>query len=143
MLLEYAAAGYVAYRLAVPLIQAAPNPRRFEEERVRRFREGNVWHYIRRAIFDFVLIGAACLVAWRHADLGLLWLGFAILLLGMAIPAAFAWVVNRISPVPPLDPLEPPTPEHLSTLTRSRVRICLTQAALLLAWLYAWRHLAV
>ena len=143
MLLDYVACGYVVYRLGLPLVRSLPNPRRFEEERLRRFRESNVWLYIRRAIFDFTLIGAACLVAWRHADLGLIWLGFGIILIALAIPAGFAWTVNKINPVPPVEAFPPPSEEQLDRLTKSRLRACAVQFALLVAWGYSWRHLVI
>lgn len=104
MLLEYAVFGYFVYRLGLPLLQAFPNLRKFEEERLRNFRESNVWDHIRRSFLDCILIGVASIVAWRHADLGFFWLAFAILLFGLAIPVAFAWTFNKFNPVLPLDP---------------------------------------
>ena len=141
MVLDYTAYGYVVYRLGRSILHALPNPRRFEEERLRKFRKGNVWQHMRRAILDFVLVGGACLVAWRHADFGFVWLAFAIVLISLAIPIAFAWTFNKLNPVSAVESFPLPTEEQLERLARSRIRICAVQFALVIAWTYSWRHL--
>ena len=91
MILDYIAFGYVLYRIGVPLILSLPDPRKFEEKRIQRLMQHDIWVHAKRAVFDFLLIGAAFLVAWRHADLGILWLAFGIALVVLAVPTAFAW----------------------------------------------------
>src|SRR6267378_2847821 len=130
MLIDYIAFSYVLYRLGGPLVRSLPAPRKFEEHLVRRRLQSNVSVHLRHAILDFLLVGAACLVAWRHADLGLLWLACGLLLIGIA-------------PVPL--PQRPPAPseDQLDRLALKRRRICVLQLMLVLAWCYSWRRLAV
>jgi len=142
MILDYIAFGYVLYRIGVPLILSLPDPRMFEEKRIQRLRQHDIWVHAKRAVFDFLLIGAAFLVAWRHADLGILWLAFGIALVVLAAPTAFAWGVSRIAELP--DIATPRVSEQqLDRLARKRRLGWAIQIPLILMWCYSWRTLAV
>src|SRR5882762_9599627 len=91
MMLDYIAFTYVLYRVGLPLILSLPNPRKFEEERIRRARRHDIWFHARRGFFDCFLVGGAFLAAWQHADLGILWLVLGVALIGLAVPTSFAW----------------------------------------------------
>ena len=142
MVLDYAACGYVAYRLGVPLLRAIPNVREYEAKRLRKFRERGVSYYISRVAPDLALVAAACLIAWQRAGLGLLWLGIAVLLTILAASSGFAWAVGKVVPAPPLDLTSPLTEEQLDEFAKSRVWKNVVQFLLLSAWFYSWRHLA-
>src|SRR6266576_2592107 len=77
MILDYIAFGYVLYRIGVPLILSLPDPRKFEEKRIQRLMQHDIWVHAKRAVFDFLLIGAAFLVAWRQANVGRLLTGWS------------------------------------------------------------------
>jgi hypothetical protein len=142
MILDYIACGYVLYRIGVPLILSLPNPRKFEEKRIRRLRQHDIWVHARRAVLDFLLVGAAFLVAWRHADLGILWLALGIAFVGLAVPTAFAWGISRIAELPDF-PAPEVSEQQLERLTRKRRLGWAILVPLILVWCYSWRTLAV
>jgi len=142
MILDYIAFTYVLYRVGLPLILSLPNPRKFEEERIRRARRHDIWFHARRGFFDCFLVGGAFLAAWQHADLGILWLVLGVALIGLAVPTSFALGISRITALPEIPTAEVSGPE-LDRFAQKRRRMWLVQIPLLLAWCYSWRGLAV
>ena len=150
MLLEYAAMGYGAYSLVLPLAKTLRGPRKVEAARLDAVRDRTLSDAVRSETIPMALQATACLIAWRYADLGLLWLCIGV---ALALLASFGLLYLGIRESMPKhaakadeaaeepDSRQPPREEQLASLTRSRVRIALSQLALLAIWIYAWRYL--
>ena len=150
MLLQYAAMGYGAYTLVLPLAKTMRGPRKVEAARLNALRDSTLSDAVRSDTIPLVFQGTACLVAWRYADLSLLWLCIGVVLLLLASFGMFYYGIRKAMPEQAAEADKaaaehesslPPREEHLDSLARSRVRIALSQLALLAIWLYAWRHL--
>jgi hypothetical protein len=134
---------FAGIRLAFRLLRWSFDPRRAEVRRFEELRAHGVYHRMDSNAMGAFVTGLTYLYAAFLADLGILWgiLAAVDFATGGFLLSVRALARRRNATEPA--PSKALTAEHLDRLVRRRVVSQRIRGAILLLWIFSWRHLFV